>query len=305
MNLINALITGAAMETGRQVARRGQGVGFLQYQGENGGNDWDSFWDWGFEYDSYGFDPYGYDRGYGGGDYYDYGGLPFVSTPDPFSYFPTPGIDAGSPYDLQAEYLYNSIFNPWAIDQGYGFAPSPDNSGGGSSWDAGAFWDWVKGLLVPSPTPSTDWQGPYPNADYGSPDVPLPGYCPQGTYHPQNDPFSCVPFPNEPAAKKQAQQQRQQQQKSAAVARAAQKKQDQACPKDTQGRPVWRNPQTGKCELVPQCPQGSKFDSLTKRCLTAAQAKDIYGSDNNWLLWLLAGGAVLLIATRDKGGRRR
>lgn len=309
MNLINALITGAAMETGRQVARRSNGVGFLQSSGEGGGDDW-GWWDW-----DYGFDWFRDGNG-GGGGFWDQfgadgdwvgwggGGLPYVDTPNPFGYFPTAGIPGGSPYDLQAEYLYNQIFNPWAIDYGYGFAPSPTGGGGNSSgWDWDSFWDWIKDTLAPSPTPNTDW--PFQNPNDFSPDTPLPGYCPRGTYHPQNDPFACVPFPNDPAGKKQAQQQRQQQQRQAQQARRAQQQQDKKCPKDPQGRPVWRNPQTGKCELVPQCPPGAKFDSLTKRCLTAAQAKEVYGDDSNLWLWLLAGGAVLLIATRDRGGRRR
>lgn len=273
-----------------------QGLGFLWFDDydtyyESGGGD--SFWD-----------RFGADGDYIGGGAFGYD-LPYYEMPSYFDYWPSAGIDAGNSYDdYQAEYFYNQILNPYAIDYGYGFAQTSPDSSGGSGWDSTAFWDWVTGLLQPSPVPSTDWQGPQPNFDYGSADIPLPGYCPQGTYHPQNDPYACVPFPNDPAAKKQAQQQQKQQQAAARAAQAAQKKQDQSCPSDPQRRPVWRNPQTGKCELVPQCPPNTKFDSTTRRCLTPVQTRQIYG-DNSWLWWLLGGGVVLLLATRDRGGRRR
>lgn len=306
MNLFNALITGAAMETGRQAARRGQGIGFLQ-SGDDSGGSWDWWdWDWDYEYRTDGNGGGGYWDNFGSdGDWAGYGyDLPYFPI-GPSSYFPSAGLDAGSPYELQAEYLNNLIFNPWAIDQGYGSDFAQTGGGSGSGWDWGGFWDWVKDTLAPSPTPNTDWPFPTSGIDFGSVEDPLPGYCPRGTYHPQNDPYACVPFPNDPAGRKQAQQQRRQQQNAAQQARRQQQQQNKQCPKDPQGRPVWRNPQTGKCEIVPQCPPNTKFDSLTKRCLTAAQAKEVYGDDNNLWLWLLAGGAVLLIATRDKGGRRR
>lgn len=299
--LIRALATGAALETGRAAARRGQGMGFAagDYWDFDAYNDYGNDWDWWF--------------GGGGGDSYtdydlpmfDWGGgsdLPFI--PMEFDYLPPGGVSAGSPYEGQAEYLYNYIFNPGAIDYGYGdaFAPgdSSGNSGGGFDW-AGWF-----DQLIPWVIPSLDGgPGPAnydPNADGGP---QLPRYCPRGTYHPQNDPYACVPFPpNDNAAKKQANQQKKAQQSAANAMKAAQKKQDQACPKHPQGLPVWKNPQTGKCEVVPQCPPGAKFDSTTRRCLTPAQVKELYG-DNSWLWWLLIGGGALLVMSRSDGGRRR
>lgn len=304
MNPWGLILKGAAFETGRQlVNNQRRGMGFSP------GDYFDDYNDPYYYEDNYGswWDNFGPDGDWRSGGGYSGGGvdLPFYDTPSPWDYWPGPGIDAGSPTEGYSDYLWNVLYNPSGIDYGYGSGFLPGPTGGGNQdtgWDWDSFWDWVTDRLAPSVTPPLDWQGPFP----GEPDAPLPGYCPQGTYHPQNDPFACVPFPpGDPNAKKQAQQQRQQQQKAAQAARSAQKKQDQACPKDPQGRPVWRNPQTGKCELVPQCPPNTKFDSLTKRCLTAAQAKEIYGEDSNLWLWLLAGGAVLLIATRDRGGRRR
>lgn len=282
-----------------------QGMGFLwfgdyeDYYYENGSGGGGGFWDM--------FGDDGDWRGYGGGDYYY--DLPYAGLPS-FDYWPSPGIDAGSPYGFDSdvnyyeEYLRNLLYNPGGIEQGYGFDLLPGNSGGsngsGSGWSWDSFWEWARDLLAPSPTPSLDWQGP--TSSDANLNAPYPGYCPRGTYHPVNDPYSCVPFPpNDPNAQKQARQQQQQQQRAAQSARAAQKKQDQACPKDPAGRPVWRNPQTGKCELAPQCPQGSKFDSTTRRCLTPQQAKDVYGDDYTWLWWV--SGGVLLLAALNR--RRR
>lgn len=300
-------LLGRVIRATRENDAASYGLGFLNPVGESG-DDW-GWWDWDFDYDfradgnGGGFwDYFGDDGdwvGWGGG--YD---LPYSPMPDPFGYFPTAGIPGGSPYDPQGEYLYNLLYRPWAIDQGYGsaFAPPPTGGDSGNDWSWDNFWDWIKDTLAPSPTPNIDWPFRMPE-DFPS-DTSLPGYCPQGTYHPANDPYACVPFPNDPAAKKQAQQRQQQQQRAAQQARRAQQQQDKQCPKDPQGRSVWRNPQTGKCELAPQCPPNTKFDSTTRRCLSSAQLKQVYG-DNNWLWWLIGGGVVLLLATRDRGGRRR
>jgi len=187
--------------------------------------------------------------------------------------------------------LDNTIVMP---DSTAPFLPN-NTSGGGlpSGWPTPVYYDPWAGQGMPSYrdiTGDLDYQ-----TDYGS---LLPGYCPKGSYHPLNDPYSCVPFP--PKGKNSANPQQQ----AAQQARKQQQQQDKQCPKDPQGRPVWRNPQTGKCELAPQCPQGSRFDSTSRRCLTPAQFKQAYG-DNSWLWWLLGGGAALLLLTRDNGGRRR
>jgi hypothetical protein len=179
------------------------------------------------------------------------------------------------------------------------FLPTNPQGQGNDSWLPDNIWDWLTGILDQGSDP-----GMVPTT--GDPTAPpLPGYCPQGTYHPVNDPYACVPFPPEdPAAKKAAQQQKAAAQKAAQALRAAQQKKDQLC-KDPQGRPVWLNPQTNKCELKPPCAKGMKFDSTTQRCLTPQQIKELYGDDKDWLWWVLGGGAALLILTRNNGGNRR
>lgn len=279
--LARALAAGAAMETGRQAVRQNNGMGFA-YNDDfawDGGDDWNWDWDW-FNYG-------------GSSSFYD---LPFLPMEfDYGAYWPDPGISAGNPYEDAGDTL-----RLWWE----GFLPSIDTS-------------------APSPLPrgfdpfALPGLDPYRNIWPGFDDrifggsvdsgtQQLPGYCPGGTYHPADDPFNCVPFPEtDQTAKKRAQQQQQARQQAASALRKAQQQADKQCPKDPQGRAVWRNPQTGKCELVPRCPQGTKFDPAMRRCLTTAQAKEIYG-ENNWLLWLLIAAGVLVIANSgDSGGRRK
>lgn len=287
--------------TVRPVPQRQLGFLMADYADGGGGYDDASGDYWG----GWGIDPWG---NYYENDWYNTGGgydsLPFVSTNYDYSnYWPSGGIDAGSPTELQADYLYNWAFNPDAIDYGYGsgFYGSDPNSGGGGG--GGFDWQSFFDQLVPWVVPSFDGAPNY--ADYGSdPGSSLPGYCPKGTYHPVNDPMSCVPFPpNDPNAKKQASAQQKAQQAAANAAKKAQQQQDKACPKDPQGRPVWKNPATGKCELVPPCPQGMKFDSATRRCLTPAQAQQLYGNDYTWVWWILGavGAALVLRGFADSG----
>lgn len=288
--LARAVAAGAAMETGRQAVRQNNGLGFAW--GEYGGGDYNDDFAWDF----------------GGGDYWDwfgygsgYADLPFL--PMEFDYgaaWADPGISA-SGNDGRYDFDWNQYWSDWlggnvmTIDT---FAPSP-----------------LPRAFDPFALPGFDpyreiWPG-FDDRSFGGSIDPgtqqLPGYCPRGTYHPVDDPFNCVPFPEtDQTAKKRAQQQQQARQQAANALRKAQQQADRQCPKDPQGRAVWRNPQTGKCELVPQCPQGTKFDPATRRCLTTAQAKEIYG-DNNWLLWLLIAAGVLVVANSgsDSGGRRR
>lgn len=289
------------METGRAAVRRNNGLGFLapgnQYGGDYFYDDFGNYYEWDWfspNINGGGWDWF-FDGGGGGSD------LPYYPIDlDYSSYWADPGISAGNPFEdagdtlrLWWEGFLPSIntYEEGNLPRGYGPVPLPDLQ---SYRD---IWPWL------------DDRGPGPALfDPSGDQRPLPGYCPKGTYHPQNDPYACVPFPpDDPNAKKRADQQRKAQQSAMAAARRAQQQQDRQCPKDPQGRPVWRNPQTGKCELVPQCPQGTKFDSTTRRCLTPAQAKEAYG-DNNWLLWLLIAAGVVVIATRDgggSGGRRR
>ena len=102
----------------------------------------------------------------------------------------------------------------------------------------------------------------------------LPGYCPQGYYHPLNDPYACVPFPDDPTQKQQAQKQAQQQQQQA-------KSQAQAFPK----------PQNQNC---PQGYQAVRMPDGKIYCVLPNANKP--GGQTNWLLWLMiALGAIIII----------
>ena len=287
--LARAVATGAAVETGRAAVRNRNGLGFAAGD-YNGGDyfydDFGNYWEWSW------FDTGGY--GGGGGDW------PFFDWIDWQGFAPVESSPAGneSRYDFDWDQYWRDWFSG-DLETINTAAPSPLPRG----FDPFALpslesyrdiWPWPD-------------RGPAPIAIDPSATPQLPGYCPRGTYHPVNDPTSCVPFPpNDPNAKRQQQQQQKAQQQAAQALRRAQQQADKQCPKDPQNRPVWRNPQTGKCELVPTCPQGTKFDSTTRRCLTTAQAKELYG-DNNWLLWLLIAAGVLVIANSGDSseGRRR
>ena len=288
--LVRAFAGGAAFETGKELARR-NGLGFLQMEGgEDSGSDYANC---GFDYNY--SDPwdYGFDFFSGGGGWPD---LNF----DPYAYqSPAPEVSASGDEDRYwfdwGQYLSDWLSgNVLSIDS-YGQGSGQRTPYGGES---SGFPDWLPG---PGPASMDPQYGPAGSGQG------LPGYCPQGQYHPLNDPFACVPFPpNDPNAKKQASQQQRAQQQAANAAKKAQRQQDKTCPKHPQGLPVWKNPATGKCEVMPQCPQGAKFDSATRRCLTAAQAKELYG-DNNWWIWLLiaAGALVVVNSGSSSGGRRR
>lgn len=293
--LVRALATGAALETGREVARRGQGMGFAagEYWDFDAYYDYGNNWDWWF--------------GGGGGDaFYDFDFPIYEAENNWPSFDPIPLPDMGPApttgwwqdwYDLLTqETISHPDFDAYAFNQPN--LPSYRDITGDLDYRQN-IWDWLINL-GPGPASMDPQYGP---AGDGS---TLPGYCPKGTYHPANDPYACVPFPNDnQAAKKQAAQQKKAQQSAANAMKAAQKKQDQSCPKHPQGLPVWKNPQTGKCEVVPQCPQGSKFDSATRRCLTPAQTKELYG-DNSWMWWILGavGAAVVVRGFADGRGRR-
>lgn len=248
-------------------------------------DDFGNYWEYGW------FDDYF--MGGGGGDYYPID-LPFFDTPDFPILLPEPGISAGNPFEGWDNYLSNwlaglvdviNTADPYALPQGQGDYRLPEFEPYGD----------ISPVLYPGPGP----------AEIDLSDV-LPGYCPRGTYHPISDPMACVPFPaSDATAKRRANQQQQQQQQAMRQRRQQQQQQNKQCPRDPQNRPVWRNPKTGKCEIVPSCPQGSRFDQVTGRCLTANQLNAAYGS-NNWLWLLLGGGALLLFLTRDnnRSGRR-
>jgi len=295
LQIARAAAAGAATEFGREAAQSRRGLGFLNVSNDGAGGGDDYYWYNPFE-DGDSFGDYGFDFFAGGGGWPSF---------DPFTLpdLQAPNVSASgneSRYDFDwgqflSDWLSGDLFSINTTEQG---TPSYRDITGNLDYRDSS-WDWLN-AIGPGPASLDPQYGP---AGDGS---MLPGYCPKGTYHPVNNPTACVPFPaDDPNAKRQAQQQRKAQQQAAQAARKAQQQRDKTCPRDPQGRPVWKNPATGKCELVPQCPQGSKFDSTTKRCLNANELKQVYG-DTNWLLWILLGGsALLLLSNRDSGGRKR
>lgn len=284
MSTINSLLMAANLLTkANPQPSENQGMGFLDTEDYYDDWEYDNYWnDWGFSdysaggdyyYDDWGwYDPYNDEWGYWG-DSQDSSNSDLTNTLDWWANLDN--IIYTSEPDTYAD-LQQSL-DWWAS-----LSQTPVND---DPWLPDNFWDWLTGTIedIPGVTPTN------PN---------LPGYCPAGTYHPVDNPLACVPFPTDPTANRAAQQQRKQQQqaaqKAAQAAKAAQKKQDQTCPKDAQGRQQWKNPQTGKCEPIPACPQGMVFDSASRRCLSPQQVKEIYG-ENNWLIWALIALGVLVV----------
>lgn len=264
--LMRAVVANTAAEAGRQLANNG--LGFLQIEGEDSGTD-DVYYGSDYFYDDFG--------NYWQYDWFDGGGL------DPF------WQQVQDEYDYQQNLAQGNVYT---INQDAPFAlPSYRDITGTLDYQNDP-WAWLRDLFGgPGPAPLDPQYGP---AGTGQ---GLPGYCPKGTYHPVGDPYACVPFPaSDPNAKKQQQQQKKSQQSAANALKTAQKKKDQSCPKDPKGRPVWFNPQTGRCELVPPCKAPAKFDSTSGRCLTPGQSKDLYGEDYAWVKWVLgAVGAALVL----------
>jgi len=281
--LVYVPITGRC-ETLGQAARiieaaKRRGVGFLAPGGEDSGND----------YVEYGYD-YAYD------DFYNYdfnsggGGFPDLSF-DPYQYPATqPEVSASGNAE---RYWFDwgqfiKDFLTGNLDRIETSAPYKTN-GNAQPWGGP---DWTSTTTQPN-QPIDEWPDSKPGQT-------LPGYCQKGFYHPVNDPFSCVPFPaDDPTKKRQAAVQRQGQQQQARQSRAQQQQASKTCPKDPKGRPVWRNPASGQCELVPACPSGQTFDQVAKRCLTSAQKKDLYGSEGSWLWWIVGGVIFLFFVRRN------
>lgn len=251
----------------------GGGLGFLDYQDYYEVNEWG---DWYYR-TADGAEYWGYADGSGG-------------AIDAYGIYGTDGYgnDYFQGYEATGDFTLNNPTEPGGLPTlPDNISTSPDGLtwGGTSDWLA-RWWDELTGgPALPDYGPAGTGAG-------------LPGYCGKGTYHPINDPLSCVPFPpNDPAANRAAKQQQQQQQKQAQAAKAQQKKADQQCPKDPQGRPVFFNQKTGKCELVPPCQQGMKFDPATGRCLTAAQSSQLYG-ETNWWMWAAVIAAAYALGRR-------
>ena len=177
------------------------------------------------------------------------------------------------------------------------------------------------GQYFPLPFVSTykPWQSPpyiptFPNLPAPQPPVPrLPGYCPQGTYHPIDDPYSCVPFPQATTNQQQQQQQQRpgQQSSSGSEAQASrpqqqqQQQQQQPCPTG-----YCKHPQTGRCIPIPQgyarhpqtqvcTPQTAQASPLP----IPSEAGDLWANLKGlpWWVWLAVGGLFLL--SRDDDGR--
>lgn len=172
-----------------------------------------------------------------------------------------------------------------------------------------------QGIPGPNPAifrPDADDVGDIPARPLPS----LPGYCPNGTYHPANDPQACVPFPQDATARRAAQKAKAQQGR-AQQRRAGQL--TQPCPSGQARYPYTgqcaplqcpagtaRNQATGQCVKAPgaagaairqaaaQCPPGTVYDSTARRC-TAPGYGDSSSSSSGWLWLLLAAGALLAI----------
>lgn len=205
---------------------------------------------------------------YGDYDYlYDYGG----------------GSDLYGDYDYFFDYgggYGGYVPGGPSFNVDFGFLPTGTATGTGTYGTPDDNW---QGLL--------DWWNDLVNSVTNNP--PLLGYCPDGTYHPLNDPYACVPFPPEtPEFEKQ--------QRAAVAHKAAQdalkaqqraQRQQQQCPPNTG---LVKNAQ-GQCV----CPPGYAPNAQLKKCVLvnpalAAQSKQ----SPDWLKWALLAGVVVLVVKR-------
>ena len=287
--------------------RRSQ-LGFLDfdyyYPYESGGGDWADYsftpdygWDWGW-----------YDTGGGGDDYWsnfnaegDWVGPsgPGYTYSDYFDPITGDWIESGSTLET------------FSTSEPYALPPAPT-----MNW-----WDylnpWYTPPILPDYTPPIGWDETPP-----APSGPaLPGYCPQGTYHPTWDPFACVPFPPQQTqtAPRSAPAPRQSPQRpptpSGGGSTSQQKPpqcppgyvmnpQTQKCvkaPQCPQGTVL--NPQTGQCVKPPQCPQGLKFNPQSGRCEKATSFFNTV-SGLPWWVWLLVAGIGAVALSDNSGGSR-
>lgn len=174
-------------------------------------------------------------------------------------------------------------------------------------------------LTIPFFTPFTPWETPpiIPPIEFGLPPPPpgprLPPACPGGTYHPypighpQQD--ICVPFPPATPSQQRPRPPGPTQPPAQAPRPPAQQQRppsaQQPCPTGQ-----WRNPQTGRCELIPRCTTpGTVFDQRTGRCVPAAQASQLPPPEGDvlaelkelpWWVWLVVGGGALLALSGDR-----
>lgn len=170
-----------------------------------------------------------------------------------------------------------------------------DSSNSSSGWND--LWGWLFGNQGETATGGGGTPATNPNL---TPNVP--GYCPQGQYHPINDPFSCVPFPpadtaqGQQARRQQQQRQAQQQAQQRAAQRQAQQQRqptqqelDAIC-KQRFGPNASYDPQKRACVMagqsaaLPQCPvKTDSFNSQSGRC-----------EPSPWTGYLMYGALALL-----------
>lgn len=182
----------------------------------------------------------------------------------------------------------------------------------GNWWDG--LVDFFSGIVSPGYQP--DFSGSTPASPYETPPI-LPGYCPVGTYHPIDDPFACVPFPDDPTKPGQTQR------KPATPAPGPQTRAgSQPAPKCPSGQIFSQqlnrcipqcpqgqvfNPNTNKCQAAPKCPQGMQFDQSRGTCVSAAALASA-NSGLPWWIWLLiagVGAAALSDDSKQTSNRRR
>lgn len=160
----------------------------------------------------------------------------------------------------------------------------------------------------------------------------LPGYCPQGLYHPTWDPCACVPFPPSQGPSPQPTTPRPSgPTPSPTPLPSAPKPAPPKPPLPLQGATCvpkygeWYNPSTGRCEPLPKCPTGYVFDPFRGGCVRSiAQVSplpragqpsgaapgpgvetDIMAELKKipWWVWLALGG-LFLLNTGDNGGKK-
>jgi hypothetical protein len=293
LRLRNGQIGFYNQHTGQVIPARG-GIGFLDAYGYGGSG-----------YDSGGYD-YGYDSGdyWGDSGFYDElpgAGLPFdvglSEQPDIYS----GGEDWWANFNAEGDYGVTPDFEPISTYEPYAQDTLPDLS----SYDPGY-------VDVGIEIPDIEWA---PFEDTSVPPPPLPRYCPGGTYHPIDAPYSCVPFPAAPtASQKQAQQK--QAAKQAALQKAKEKAQ-QPCPSGQVRNPATgqcvpsacqpglvRHPKTGQCVPMPNCPEGYLFNVQSLKCEQPSSGILDAIKGVPWWVWALIAGAAV-VGGRDDSGRYR
>ena len=183
--------------------------------------------------------------------------------------------------------------------RGMGFLPTETGGDTGGWWGGwGDFWDqFPTDDSGPSQGYFVDWSWTPPiyGPETGATTAPLPGYCPQGTYHPISDPYACVPFPDsttgQPALKRTTPAQR------PGVTRPKPTAAGQCPP------PFVYDPKQKKC-VLPPCPPGQAYSLTQRKCVPVAQLKPAdQVNDAGFPWWLVIAGGAVLIAISS--GRRR